>query len=165
MCKSWRSERALTHGDQPDRVQGEEKRNEVLDILDVTPTAFAIGRAYAPRTRICLAAKCRERERPPTSPKEDLHTVRIRDLLHRQGQLRRSTGNLNFMSSCLSETLLGCPWQSGAGALVERSWLLHSSIAPLSPPRSAQKFCRAREGPDRMVPPAAPFVALLLVSA
>lgn len=73
------------------------------------------------------------------------------------------------MNSTLSETLLGCPWQaggmSGAGVLAERSWPHSIVYCPSNSPRSAQQFCRAREKPDKVVPPAAPFVALLLVSA
>ena len=61
------------------------KRREMDDKSsgEYTPRRF-IDRAYPFRAGICLAAKHRGRERPPTSPKEVLRTVRTSDLPHRQ---------------------------------------------------------------------------------
>ena len=84
-------------------------------------------------------------------------------------QLRHSAGNLNLIKSRLSETLLGCPWQAGgmssasaSGRAIEVARYVYD---PSNSPRSAHKFGKALENLDRMVPPAAPFVALLLASA
>ena len=84
-------------------------------------------------------------------------------------QRRHSAGNLNLIKSRLSETLLGCPWQAGgmssasaSGRAIEVARYVYD---PSNSPRSAHKFGKALENLDRMVPPAAPFVALLLASA
>ena len=77
---------ASAHGQQPDGAQGEEKRNRLQVGWGEYSTLQwrIVDGGYPFQTRICLAAKDGGRSRPPTSPKEDLRTVRTPDLLHRQ---------------------------------------------------------------------------------